>query len=62
MLAKKQAQGMLLGLRQYIDAVLEFLRDDSLTPDDAVSKVTKKASNLLESAATKSAQQEEVQP
>jgi len=62
MLAKKQAQGMLLGIRQYIDACLEFLRDDTLTPDDAVSKVTKKASDLLESAATKSAAQEEVQP
>jgi hypothetical protein len=59
MLAKKQAQGMLLGLRQYIDAVLEFLKDDTLTPDAAVSKVTTKAAELLESAATKSANQEQ---
>jgi len=59
MLSKKQAQGMLIGFRQYVDACLEFLKDDTFSGDMAVSKVTGKATELLESAATKSAQQGE---
>jgi len=57
MLTKKQGQAMLLSFRQYIDACLEFLRDDTLTPDEAVSKVTRKSNALLEESATKSAAQ-----
>jgi hypothetical protein len=58
MLTKKQAQGKLLNFRQYVDAVLEFLKDDTITPDDAVSKVVRKADVMLEEAAKQSAGQE----
>ena len=62
MLTKKQAQGKLLNFRQYVDACLEFLKDDSIDPDTAVSKVVKRADAMLEQAATDSAHNEEVQP
>ena len=58
MLAKKQAQGKLLNLRQYVDACLEFLKDDSIDPDTAVSKVAKRADDMLAQAATDSSKNE----
>lgn len=61
MLAKKQAQGKLLNLRQYVDACLEFLKDDSIDPDTAVSKVVKRADEMLEQAARDSARVKECQ-
>jgi hypothetical protein len=58
MLTKKRAQGLLLNFRQYLDACLEFLKDDSITPDDAVSKVVKRADAMFETAEKESTEAE----
>lgn len=44
---KKQAQGKLIGLKQYIDTVLDFLKNDDIDPDKAVDRVIERTAKEL---------------